>query len=192
MKGRLLTIPNLLTLARAVAAVPIAIAILDGRFGIALVLVFLAGLTDGIDGFVARRTGQMSDAGRLLDPIADKLLLITVFVAVSVPGRGFEPLPWWVTVLAIARDAGIVAAGLAIYAATRFSGFTPTLLGKLNTVLELALLGLFLGTRALELPEAPLTLLTYVTAVSIVVSGAHYVVHARRQLAEHRAGPPIA
>ena len=193
MKGPLFTIPNALTMVRAVAAVPVAVAILDARFGLALVLVVLAGLTDGIDGWVARRAGQQSDYGRLLDPIADKILLVTVFVAICVPGRGFEPLQAWVAALAIGRDLGIVLAGAAIYAATGFSGFTPTFFGKLNTVMELWLVVLFLATRSsLGLPEILLEISIYATVFTIVGSGLHYVAHARRQLAERRAGPSVA
>jgi cardiolipin synthase len=193
VKGPFLTVPNLLTLARAAAAVPVAIAILDARFGLALVLVVLAGMTDGIDGLVARRTGQLSDVGRLLDPIADKLLLVTIFVTICIPDRGFEPLPLWVAALAIGRDSGIVLAGAVIYAVTGFSGFTPTFFGKLNTVMELWLVVLFLATRAsLGVPEALLTASIYATAASIVGSGLHYVVHARRQLAQRASGLRVA
>jgi cardiolipin synthase len=182
--GRVATLPNLLTVARGLAAAPVVFAILNGWFATALVVVFAAGLTDGLDGLVARRTGQTSDVGRLLDPIADKVLLVSTFVAASVPGRGFEPLPMWLVALAILRDVGIVAAGLGIYAVTGFSGFRPTLLGKINTVLELLVVGLFLLTRAFGLAEGVLTALVYLTAGSVVASGFHYVWHARRQLSE--------
>jgi len=184
VSGRVLTVPNLLTVLRGCAALPIALAIRSGHFGTALVVIFLAGLTDGLDGIIARRLNQQSDAGRLLDPIADKLLLVVTFLAISLPGAGFEPVPLWLALLVIARDVGIVAAGLGIYFATGFSGFTPTFLGKLNTCIEIGLVFLFLVTRLTGLPEIILTLGVYLTAVSIVVSGLHYVVHARRQLAE--------
>lgn len=188
MTGRLLTIPNLLTLARGLASIPVFYAVSHARFGLALLIVFLAGLTDGVDGIVARRTGQTSDYGRLLDPIADKTLLVTTFVAITLPGNGFEPLPLWVTSLAILRDVGIVIAGAGIYFATGFSGFTPTFLGKLNTCFELGLVVLFLVTRASNLPELLLTVGIYATAALIVASSVHYVFHARRQLAERGAG----
>lgn len=188
MTGRVVTFPNALTLARGLAAVPIAAAILTGWFGTAVLLVFLAGLSDGLDGMVARKTGQTSDIGRLLDPIADKLLLVTVLVAATIPGRGFEPLPWWLTTLAIARDVGIVVTGYVIYRLTGFSGFRPTMLGKINTVVELVLVGMFLLTRAdIGVPEALLTTNVYLAAGSIVVSGIHYILHVRRLMAESSA-----
>ncbi len=184
MKGPYATLPNAVTVVRALAAVPIALAILDGWWFAAMALVFVAGASDGLDGLVARRTGQTSDLGRLLDPIADKLLLVTIFVTASMPGYGFTPLPWWLAALAIVRDVGIVGAALAIYAATRFTGFRPTLLGKINTVVELSLVGVFLVTRAFGLPEGLLTFGVYLTAGSIAASGLHYVVHVRRLMAE--------
>ena len=184
MTGRVATIPNLLTAARGLAAIPVVTAILNGWFVTAIVVVVAAGLTDGLDGLLARRTGQTSDLGRLLDPIADKVLLVAAFVAASVPGRGFEPLPMWLVALAILRDVGIVVAGFGIYVVTGFSGFRPTLLGKINTVLELVVIGLFLLTRAAGLSEGLLTTSIYLTAGSIVASGFHYVWYARRQLAE--------
>ncbi len=179
-----INVPNLLTIARGFAAIPLVWSILSARFGLALVIVFLAGLTDLLDGIIARKLEQSSDFGRLLDPIADKLLLVATFVAVSVPGFGFEPLPWWLAALAVGRDVGILGAALVIYRVTGFSGFTPTFLGKLNTNIELWVLFLFLLTRAFNLPELLLTISIYVTAASIVVSGLHYIVHARTQLAE--------
>lgn len=183
MSGAVLTLPNIVTIGRAIAAIPIAMAILAGRFQIALALVVIAGLSDTIDGTLARKTGTTSDWGRLLDPLADKLLLVTVFVAVSIPGLGFEPLPWWLAAMAIGRDLAMLVAAGVIYFVTGFSGFTPTQLGKLNTFLELVVLGVFLGTRAFGLPEAPLTACIYLTAASIAVSGIHYVFHVRRLLA---------
>jgi cardiolipin synthase len=184
VSGRVLTLPNALTVARGLAAVPVAIAILNGHFAAAVAIVFVAGLSDGLDGELARRFGQTSDVGRLLDPIADKLLLVTTFAAASVPGRGFEPLPLWLVGLVVLRDVGIVVTALAVYLATGFKGFRPTLLGKINTVVELCLVGVFLLTRAFGLPELPLTVGIYLAAGSIVASGLHYVVHLRRILSE--------
>jgi cardiolipin synthase (CMP-forming) len=184
VKGPYVTLPNAVTAARGLAAVPISLAILNGWWIAAIALVFVAGVSDGLDGMIARRTGQTSDIGRLLDPIADKLLLVTIFVTASMPGYGFTPLPWWLAALAIVRDVGIIAAALAIYVATRFTGFRPTMLGKVNTVVELSLVGVFLLTRAFGLPEGLLTFGVYLTAASIAASGLHYIVHVRRLMAE--------
>jgi len=189
VSDRILTIPNALTIARGILAAPLVWSILTSRFGLALAIVVAAGFTDLFDGMAARRFGQSSDLGRLLDPIADKLLLVSTFLAVSIPGLGFEPLPWWLAALAILRDVGIVLAGYVIYRRTGFSGFTPTWLGKVNTNVELWVLFLFLLTRAFDLPTGLLALSIYVTAVSIVVSGVHYVFHARHQLANRETGP---
>ena len=193
--SRNLTIPNVLTALRGLAAAPIVVAILGGHFRIALALVFLAGVSDGADGMLARRLNQSSNVGRLLDPIADKTLLIATFVAISLPGFGFEPLPWWLAALVIARDVAIVLAGWVIYRRTGFSGFTPTLLGKINTVLELVVVGFFLIQHAFWLPPSLMAFTVGLTTVSIVVSGLNYITHSRRQLSEYRAArqtPPAA
>lgn len=184
MNGPYATLPNAVTAARGLAAVPISLAILNGWWIAAIALVLVAGVSDGLDGMIARRTGQTSDIGRLLDPIADKLLLVTIFVTASMPGYGFTPLPWWLAALAIVRDVGIIAAALAIYVATRFTGFRPTMLGKVNTVVELSLVGVFLLTRAFGLPEGLLTFGVYLTAASIAASGLHYIFYVRRLMAE--------
>ena len=108
--------------------------------------------------------------------------------ASSIPGNGFEPLPLWVALVVIGRDVGILAAGIGIYLATGFTGFTPTFLGKLNTCFEIGLVVLFLLTRAFYLPELLLTMGAYATACLVAVSGVHYVFHARKQLAKRGGG----
>jgi cardiolipin synthase len=189
--ARLWTIPNLLTLARGLAALPLALAILNGRFVLAIAIVVAAGLSDGLDGALARWIGQTSDVGRLLDPIADKLLLVTTFVASSVPGHGFEPIPTWLVTLVILRDVGIVIVAYAVYRATGFTGFRPSMLGKINTVVELVLVGLFLLTNATGMPDLLLRVGIYLTAGSVVASGFHYVVHLRRTMAETAGGAGV-
>jgi cardiolipin synthase (CMP-forming) len=187
--GPYLTLPNVITILRGLAAFPLAWFVLHADFKGAIVTIYLAGLTDGLDGVIARRLNQMSDLGRALDPLADKLLLVTAFVAVSIPGRGFEPLPIWLGVMAVARDVGILIAAAVIYRRTRFTGFTPTFLGKLNTVMELGVIFLFLVTRAYDLPEPLLLAGVFATAATILASSIHYVFHARRQLAEFLSRP---
>lgn len=187
MNRQILTVPNILTIARGLTTVPLVWAILSARFGLALLCVVFAGLSDLFDGIVARKLNQSSDFGRIMDPIADKLLLVATFIAVSLPGYGFEPLPWWLAFVAIGRDVAIVVVAGLIYARTGFSGFTPTFLGKVNTTIELWVLFLFLLTRAFSWPEHLLVLSIWVTAASVLVSGLHYVAHVRRQLAERGA-----
>lgn len=187
--SRIWTVPNLFTIARGLLAFPLGYAIWTASFKTAFVIIFFAGLSDGLDGYIARRTGQTSDLGRLLDPMADKLLFLVTFVTISLPGRGFEPMPWAVGFCAIVRDVLIIAVASIVYRRTGFSGFTPTFLGKLNTALELWVVTVFLFTRTFGWPDALLNLSIVVTLVSIAVSGGHYIFHLRHQLAAYRQTP---
>ena len=125
---RLLTVPNLLTIFRIALTAPFLILISSGRFGAALGVFFLASLTDFFDGYAARKLNQQSDIGRLLDPLADKLLTTAGFVVLAIPRNGFPTIPIWVAAIVIGRDIMILIGSLTIYAATRFTGFTPSLM----------------------------------------------------------------
>ncbi len=133
MRTRLLrSIPNLFTAARLVLVPFIALAIAQRRFAVALVLALAAGVTDAFDGFFARRYGWTSRTGAYLDPIADKLLLMTLFVALAYA----RLVPWWLVALVIGRDVFIllmVAWGLAF---TRIRDFPPSLAGKVSTIIQ--------------------------------------------------------
>ncbi len=110
MFSRILTVPNLLTVFRMVL-IPVFVTLLFyRRFSLALAVFILAGLTDGLDGLLARRFSQQSQLGTILDPIADKLMLVTAFIVLSMrsvfpqPLPGHLPVPFWVTVAVISRD----------------------------------------------------------------------------------------
>jgi cardiolipin synthase len=157
-------------------------------------LVFLtAGVTDGLDGLFARRFDQKSQLGGILDPIADKLLLVTSFVVLSlraigpVPPPNHFPVPFWVTVAVISRDVFIIVGAAAINIVTGFRGFRPSMLGKINTTVQiLAIIAIlfaliFPGGSGYYLP----TVYTTVFAFAII-SGTHYVYFASRLLNEER------
>ena len=113
------------------------------RFLWALGIFVLAGLTDGLDGLLARRFGQQSQLGTILDPIADKLMLVTAFIVLSMrsvfpqPLPSHLPVPFWVTIAVISRDVFITVGALAINMMTGFRGFRPSWLGKLNTIIQI-------------------------------------------------------
>ena len=131
------TIPNLLSLLRMGLTPLFLVAVVSGRPLEALLVFGLAGVTDGIDGFIARRFGQQSRLGAYLDPAADKLLLTSAYVVLAIPGLHAGALiPAWVTVLVIARDVIIVVVILTLALALDMSGFEPTLLSKLNTTVQ--------------------------------------------------------
>lgn len=140
-----LTAPNLLTLLRLVLIWPFARLAAGGQDTAALAVFLAAALTDGLDGAIARRLGQRSKIGRLLDPLADKLLTGVAFVVLALWRGPARALPLWIMGAAVARDALILAGSAVIYAARRDSGFQPSLLGKLNTAVELGVILCFLA-----------------------------------------------
>ena len=133
-----LTAANQLTLLR-LALVPVfALCMLYGLPGWALVVFVVAGVTDAFDGVIARRTGQLTTLGAWLDPMADKLLVATMFVMLTLPGLGLTVrLPLWLTVLVLSRDIAIVLTVAVVNMAVARRTFRPTLLGKAATVVYL-------------------------------------------------------
>jgi cardiolipin synthase len=126
--------PNLLTLMRLFIIPFLVIAILDGRYRLAFGLFVLAGFSDGFDGLLARWLKQHTKLGQYLDPIADKLLLSTLFVVLTHMGL----VPRYVTVLVFSRDLGILLISTLLFATGTLRDFRPSLLGKLNTVAQIA------------------------------------------------------
>lgn len=126
--------PNLLTLLRLFIIPFLVINLLNHHNSTALALFVLAGLSDALDGQIARRWGQSTRLGQYLDPIADKLLLSTLFLTVT----HMKLVPQYVTVLVFARDLGILLISTLLYATNTMRDFRPSILGKLNTLLQLA------------------------------------------------------
>ncbi len=133
-------LPNILTLIRLLASPFLAWLLLRSHFPEALGLVLLAGLTDWFDGFAARRLNVRAPAGVILDPLADKAMLVTLFVALTV----IERIPWWMLALVIARDLVIVTGALLLRAFRNVGEFVPTTLGKISTFFQLVLVFLVL------------------------------------------------
>jgi cardiolipin synthase (CMP-forming) len=125
--------PNLLTLMRLFIIPFLIIAILDGEYGIAFALFMLAGISDALDGLLARWLSQKTTLGLYLDPIADKLLLSTLFVVLTHVGL----MPRYVTVLVFSRDLGILLIATLLFATGTLRDFRPSLFGKLNTLVQI-------------------------------------------------------
>jgi cardiolipin synthase len=125
--------PNLLTLLRLFIIPFLVIALLDGRHGLAFGLFILAGFSDGLDGMAARMTNQYTRLGLYMDPIADKLLLSTLFVVLTHMGL----VPRYVTVLVFSRDLGILLIAMLLFATGTLRDFRPSLLGKFNTLVQI-------------------------------------------------------
>jgi len=131
--NRYRTTPNLLTLLRICMAPFLVAAILEHRYALSLGLFVVAGLTDALDGLLARLLKQRTMLGQYLDPVADKLLLSTLFVVLMVQGL----IPMRVTVLVLGRDVGIVVVAALLYAATGRREFSPSIFGKANTLAQI-------------------------------------------------------
>jgi len=171
-----ITIPNLLSLLR-MGLVPVFIlVVLDGEAGKALAVFLIAGITDALDGFIARVWGQQSLLGSYLDPIADKLLLMTGYVVLAIPDQHLGPLiPVWVTVLVLARDVFIVIVALILHLAAGVKSFKPTLLSKITTAVQVLTVLLVLGTGLLPSLEPAALTAIYLTAAFTLASGLNYL-----------------
>ena len=145
--------PNLLTLLRLFIIPFLVIEILDSHFRVAFALFLLAGISDGLDGLLARWLSQRTTVGLYLDPIADKLLLSTLFVVLTHVGL----MPRYVTVLVFSRDLGILLIATLLFATGALRDFRPSLLGKLNTLFQIITLTAVLSERIFQ--SANLTLL---------------------------------
>jgi cardiolipin synthase (CMP-forming) len=184
------TIPNLLSLARMGLVPFFMIAVLDGKPRQALILFLVAGLTDACDGAIARLTNQQSRLGAYLDPMADKLLLMSAYASLSIPGLnpGFR-IPFWVTVLVIARDVVIVVVSVVLYLALEIQRFPPAKISKVTTAVQVitVLLVLVAGMSA-RFEMAALTA-CYLVAALTVASGLNYIYLANRLAAAKGAAP---
>lgn len=177
MSSNVVTIPNLLTFLR-MALIPIFASLLFyGYGGWALIVFLIAGISDGVDGFVARRFDQESELGTILDPIADKLLMTTAFVILTMPNIFPPPgksVPFWVTAAVIGRDVLIIAVAGAINIMTGFRGFKPSWLGKLSTLVQVAAVGLILLAAVFGYSFYLPTIYAIVVFLAFA-SGVHYI-----------------
>jgi cardiolipin synthase len=192
MSSRVVTLPNLLTVIRMILIPVFVTLIVYQRFGWALFVFLAAGVTDGFDGLIARRFDQQSQLGRILDPIADKLLLVTAFVALSQralmpqPVPRHFPIPFWVTAAVISRDVFIIVGAAAINIVTGFRGFQPSWLGKISTFVQILSICFFLFAANYPPISGYLpTAYTIVFALA-VFSGAHYIFFVSRLLKEDK------
>jgi cardiolipin synthase (CMP-forming) len=174
------TAPNLLTLLRICLAPFLVAAILDGHFALSFGLFVAAGLTDALDGTLARMLKQRSQLGEYLDPVADKLLLSTLFLVLTHMGL----IPARVTVLVFGRDVGILVVAAILYAAVGRREFIPSILGKANTCVQVGAVAAVLlhqlttAVWVADLRRAALG----ATMVLTVLSGLHYAWLASRRV----------
>ncbi|HKX84334.1 MAG TPA: CDP-alcohol phosphatidyltransferase family protein [Pyrinomonadaceae bacterium] len=186
------TIPNLLTFLR-MALIPVFASLLFyGYSGWALIVFVIAGVSDGIDGFLARKFDQTSELGTILDPIADKLLMTVAFIVLTMPNvlqpTRHLPVPFWVTAAVIGRDVLIITVAGAINIMTGFRGFKPSVWGKLSTFVQVVAVTLILLAAVFGYSfYLPTTY--FIVVLLAVVSGIHYIFHVAKLMKE--SDPPV-
>lgn len=162
-------IPNILTIFRITLIPVFLFLVLEDRFLTGAAVFITAGVTDAIDGFIAKKYNSRTALGAFLDPMADKLLLITAFLALNI--KGFLPL--WLTGLVVLRDAVIFTGFVSLKSAGRAVEIAPTVFGKLTTFLQIATI-IFVLVFA-DSGEDLFTVLSVAVAASTVYSGFDYV-----------------
>jgi cardiolipin synthase len=178
---RALTIPNLLSVAR-MALVPLfVISILDGHVDRALWVFAIAGISDALDGFIARVWRQQSALGLYLDPAADKLLLVCAYVVLAVPNlhSGYT-IPAWISALVVTRDIVIVVVALTLHLAAGIKRFPPSPISKLNTLVQVAAVLLVLFTGVLPHLDVVAAVAVHAVAVLTFGSGIDYIYRTNR------------
>jgi cardiolipin synthase len=173
--GPIFTPANQLTLARMLLIPAFVILLIYGYRGWALVVFMTAGVTDLLDGLIARLTGEKTVLGAWLDPMADKLLLVTMFVTLTVPAIGApNRLPLWFTVLVISRDVAIVATVAVVNLAIGPRTFRPSIYGKVATALYIMTGVAALYFNYLQRASGLVTALIYASLLITFVSAGHY------------------
>ena len=183
MIRQLWTVANQLTMLRLVFIPFIIINVIDNHYRWALVLFVLAGLSDGLDGTLARVLKQKTVLGQYLDPIADKLLLSSLFLVLSL----LHKIEWKFTILVFSRDICIIATCAVLYATTTLRTFAPSVFGKVNTIAQI--LGLFFVLLR-EIDSATWvqigrTIGLWSTLVFTLISGIHYIIITGQRLHTH-------
>jgi cardiolipin synthase (CMP-forming) len=183
-------LPNALCVLRMMLAAPVAWFLYHEQYDVTFVVFFVAAVTDGLDGYIAKKFNWTSELGKMLDPMADKLLLVTVFITLAMIGK----VALWLATLVVARDV-IIAIGAGIY--RRLSGSladtAPTWISKFNTVVQISYVLAAISSSIVAWP-GPYTIavLGYITAATTVVSGADYIItYSKRAAAlHHRVASP--
>ena len=178
-------IPNALTLLRLLLALPVGWLILREQFAPALAVGIVAGLTDAVDGWLARRLNAYSRFGAALDPVADKTLMFVVFISMAIVGL----VPWFVAAVVIIRDLVILAGATAYHGLIDELELEPTALSKSNTFVQIGYCILVLAGALLPaIPEALLIASTLLVIAVSVISGIDYVISWSRRAMSMRAG----
>jgi cardiolipin synthase len=179
-------IPNLISIGRVILVGPVVWALLEERFGLAMVLFLVAGVSDGLDGYLAKRFDWRSRLGGILDPLADKFLLVSTYLCLGWLGE----LPVWLVALVLLRDLVIVSGALVYHFRVAQFRAEPTPVSKLNTLMQIILaLAVVFSLGVVVLPGWLLQTLIWTVTATTAVSGLGYVVEwTRRAIDGSRRG----
>jgi cardiolipin synthase (CMP-forming) len=181
-----LSIPNFITLGRLLSVPLIVWLVLDDAFVAALLVFALAGLSDAADGFIAKHWDQRSALGAMLDPVADKAMLVSLFVTLGL----MHHLPDWVVILVVFRDILLVGGFLFWAALGQRIRPDPLMISKVNTAAQIGLILVTLAKLAFVIPDYQINLtLTYIVGATTLLSGAAYLVRWARSLAGAEINP---
>jgi cardiolipin synthase (CMP-forming) len=182
MASRIFTVPNQLTFLRLGFLPFFIISVHYRRYGLALAILIVAALTDGLDGVLARTLNQKSALGAYLDPIADKLLLSSSFVVLAMNRR----ISWWLATLVLSRDFLILMTAAVILVVVGYRPFPPSIFGKITTALQILFVFavVLLGVTEWHWLSHTRNVIGYLVAVFTVFSGFHYSFLIARRLSE--------
>jgi cardiolipin synthase len=174
-----LNLPNLITLARIIMVPVVVWAIASRQMQIAFLLFLAAGVSDAVDGFIAKRFNMRTQIGALLDPVADKALLVSVYVTLGVSGR----LPTWLVILVVFRDLMIIGGFVLIQLLVQKVRWDPLVISKINTALQIFLAAFTLARLGFGAEDhGVVTVLVLAVATTTVLSGAAYLVRWARAI----------
>jgi len=165
-------IPNIISLLRIALVFPIVYLLIQQEFNYALIIFFIAGASDALDGYLAKRNNWTSRLGSILDPLADKLLLVFCYLVMGWLGY----IPLWLVIAVMARDVIIIVGAIAYHELIGQYEMEPTWLSKANTFFQIILiLTLVFSLGIYELPERWITILIYTVATTTLISGVNYI-----------------
>ncbi|MFC1493795.1 CDP-alcohol phosphatidyltransferase family protein [Thermodesulfobacteriota bacterium] len=166
-----MTVPNIITMIRILLAPIFVIYVIDGRLVTGLVVLIIGGISDGVDGLIARLFNQKSELGTWLDPLADKIILVCAFISLGIMGF----LPSWLTVVVISRDL-LILIGIAIIYLTGIKlKISPVFISKITTCLQFTTVITVLARTYLTFMEGKYIYLYYLTALFTIVSFLQYL-----------------
>ena len=180
-----MSIPNLITLARILLVPVVVWAIASGQMYLAFLLFLAAGISDAVDGFLAKRFGMKTELGAYLDPLADKVLIVSIYVTLGITGV----IPLWIVILVVSRDFMIVGAIILSWLVDRPVAIKPHLVSKLNTAAQIVFACLVLASHGFGFDAEPvLTLVMALVAVLTLLSVGLYLAEWVRHMNSAEAG----